>query len=222
MTTKLQDMVEEEAAAAEADDDEEEAAAADEPTPEPEPEPEPGPEPEPEPQAFAAIGEKEIKAAERARDAYRKKIGAILGDAAVTHECLLCAGLGFLPDLPPAGTTFSIVLTEEGPQLLAQEALSEPDYLPAKDKATCDWCDGFGQVLSGSKNEHGRVVMCTKCAGNGWVQIPVAEPVPLVAASPPVPDYTPNGAAERPGVPDAWGRPPGHQHWGVPPAQVLG
>ena len=69
---------------------------------------------EKEPQAFASIGEKEIRAAERARDAYRKKIASILGDVAVVHECLLCAGLGYLPDLPPQGTTFSIVLTVLG------------------------------------------------------------------------------------------------------------
>ena len=59
-------------------------------------------------------------------DAVRaKKIGAILGDAAVTHECLLCAGLGFLPDLPPAGTTFSMFHGIDG--VMPPPATDDPD-----------------------------------------------------------------------------------------------
>ena len=211
----IAEMVEEEAALAEAE-------LADEPEPdEPEPD-EPEPETEPEAQAFATIGPEEIRKAETARNTYRKKIGAILGDEAVAHECLLCAGLGYLPDLPPPGTQFGIVLGEDGPALVAAEPMVEPPYREALDKATCDECDGWGNVLTGSRAEHSRVGPCGRCQGAGWVIIARDQSQPpgplLMPALPPGPDYA---AADGLG-PDAWGRPHGHQHWGVPPASIPG
>jgi hypothetical protein len=192
--------------------------------PEPEPDPEPGPdepEPEPEPEA-TAIGPEEIQKAERARSAYRKKIGDILGADSVEHECLLCAGLGYLPALPPPGVTFTIVDTEEGPALLADEPRSEPPYKVSEVTETCAACDGYGLVLTGSKTEGGRLWQCSVCNGAGHTPIagalPSPHPVapqgaaPPLQAAPPMPD----------GVPDAWGRPSGHQHWGVPPAAIPG
>ncbi len=211
----IAEMVEEEAAAAEA-----EAKAA-----EPEPEPGPGPEPEPqerEQQAFVAIGEKEIKQAERARDAYRKRIGSILGDEAVVHECLLCAGLGYLPDLPPPGTQFGIALGEDGPALVASEPLSEPEYVAALDKAECPECQGLGLVKTGAKTEHGRIAPCSKCSGNGWVMIARAEPLAAGISSTTPPPVAADGSPAIQLGPDAWGRPFGHKHWGVPPAQIPG
>lgn len=211
----LADRVEEEARRAEAEN-------PDEPTPEPEPEPKPEPEPEPEPQAFVNIGPEEIRKAEAKRTAYRKAIGAILGEEAVTHECLLCAGLGYLPDLPPPGTQFGIILTDDGPALVADEPMREPEYLPAPDKAECPECAGLGMVLTGAKTEHGRVAPCSKCSGNGWVMVIRPEaPGPPAFGTPP-PPVAPSYAEGNGLGPDAWGRPYGHQHWGVAPASIPG
>jgi hypothetical protein len=192
--------------------------------PEPEPDPEPGPdEPEPaEPEALVAIGPDEIAKAERARSAYRKKIGDILGAESVEHECLLCAGLGYLPALPPPGVTFTIVDTDEGPALLADEPRSEPPYKVSEVTETCAACDGYGLVLTGAKTEGGRLWQCSVCGGAGHVPKAGANPplhavAPTAAPSPPSADITMGGS-----VPDAWGRPSGHQHWGVPPAAIPG
>jgi hypothetical protein len=192
--------------------------------PEPEPDPEPGPD-EPaepaEPEA-AAIGPEEIAKAERARSAYRKKIGDILGTESVEHECLLCAGLGYLPSLPPPGVTFTIVDTDEGPALLADEPRSEPPYKVSEVTEACGACDGYGLVLTGSRTEGGRLWQCSVCGGAGHVAKaganPILHPVAAPAAAPPLatPPPMPDGVA------DAWGRPSGHKHWGVPPAMIPG
>jgi len=204
--------------------EQEEYEAEGEGEPEPEPDPEPAPdEPESaEPEALVAIGPDEIAKAERARSAYRKKIGDILGAESVEHECLLCAGLGYLPALPPPGVTFTIVDTEDGPALLADEPRHEPPYKVSEVTETCAACDGYGLVLTGSKTEGGRLWQCSICGGSGHV---------AKAGATPTIDYAPNATASPvtvtipappDGVADAWGRPSGHQHWGVPPASIPG
>lgn len=183
---------------------------------------EPEPEPELEPEALAAIGEDAIKKAEKARDAQRKRLSGILGDAYVAHECLFCSGLGYTPEPPPLGARLLIVQTEDG---LAFEAEPPPTEIPLKaalDKSMCSDCDGYGEVLTGSKAPHGMVAPCGRCNGNGWVIVARPEPGGQVVAltSQPQPIPTPGMIAA--GTPDAWGRPAGHQHWGVPPAQIAG
>lgn len=206
------------------DEEQAEYEAEGEAEPEPEPDPEPAPdEPEShEPEALAAIGPDEIAKAERARSAYRKKIGDILGAESVEHECLLCAGLGYLPALPPPGVTFTIVETEEGPALLADEPRTEPPYRTSEVTETCVACDGYGLVLTGSKTEGGRLWQCSVCNGSGHTPVAgaasVPSPVAMATAPPPIASVPPMPD----GVPDAWGRPSGHQHWGVPPAAIPG
>lgn len=177
---------------------------------------------EPEPEALAPIGPDEIRKAERAIDAERKKLAGILGDAYVAHDCPLCSALGFLPELPPVGTQLLVNEGEAGIEFLALPPQAEPEYLPAKDKAACDWCDAYGFVATGSKNPNAAVMACTKCNGNGFVTVAVAEPPPPVTYAPPPPAEHPNAYAPSPIGPDAWGRPEGHIHWGVPPAQIQG
>ena len=218
----LAERVRAEAEAAEAEDENGDEAEA-EPEPEPEDdEAEAEPEPEPEAHALPPIGPDEIAKAERATQAQRRKLGAILGDAYVAHECLLCSALGFLPELPPVGTTFIVADSEGGLGLEVQPPPVDIPLQAAPDKAMCDECDGYGEVLTGSRAPHGMVAPCSKCAGNGWVM--VARSTPLAAAmdgSVPVPPASPP-AAPTASAPDAWGRPAGHVHWGVPPAQVQG
>lgn len=169
-----------------------------------------------------AIGPGELAKAEKAIQGQRKRLAGILGESYVAHDCPLCAALGFVPELPPLGTQFLATEEEGGLVLLAKPPEEALPLVQARDKAMCDWCEGYGQVTSGARNEYAAVVPCTKCAGNGWVMVAVAGPLatpayelPVVAAPEPV-----NAAAQL--GQDAWGRPPGHQHWGVPPAQIPG
>jgi hypothetical protein len=205
-------------------DEEEEAVEAEEDEPEEPEEPEreaESAEP-PEQPALTAIGPDEIRKAENAISAQRKKLGGILGDDYVAHDCLVCSGLGFVPELPPAGVMFVAVESEDGMTLLAQEPEPQRNLVEAKDKTGCDWCAGEGFVLSGSKNPNAAVVPCSKCSGNGWVMVPVEQSSPPVAAAVTTGE-TPASPANTEGLGhDAWGRPAGHQHWGVPPAMIQG
>lgn len=177
---------------------------------------------EAQPEALAAIGPDEIRKAERAIQAERKKLAGILGEAYVAHDCPLCSALGFLPELPPAGTQLLVLEGESGIEFQAMAPQPEPEYLDAKDKMACDWCDAFGFVKTGSKNPNAAVMPCTKCSGNGFVTKVVEAPAPAVTYAPPAPVTHENQYVPTPIGPDAWGRPEGHVHWGVPPAQIQG
>lgn len=180
------------------------------------------PEPEQEAQPFAHVGPNEIKKAERAIEAQRERLGKILGGEAVAHECILCAGMGYLPDVPPPSTRFEVVATDNGVGLAALEPEPEAEYPEAKDKQACDWCDGWGFVLTGAKNPNAKVGPCSKCSGNGWVTVPVE--AGQVAALPQSPTPVPPPESLKVGTEmvDAWGREYGHPHWGVPPANIRG
>ena len=220
--TTLTEMVEQEAARAENEEPEsepEEEAAAESGESEPEDEPEPE---EEQPEALAAIGEAEIRKAEKAIEGQRKKLAAIFGEEAVAHDCLLCSGLGFMPELPPLGTRFTFVQGEDGPALNFDAPEPEPEYRQATDKETCSECGGFGQTLTGAKKPAQVLWQCGACNGSGFIQTgaivvstaPTAPPAPYEPAPIPQVDV---GLA-----PDQWGRPAGHQHWGVPPALIAG
>lgn len=177
---------------------------------------------EAQPEALAAIGPDEIRKAERAIDAERRKLAGILGEAYVAHDCPLCSALGFLPELPPVGTQLLVNEGEAGIEFLAMPPQVQPEYIAARDKGPCDWCNAEGFVTTGSKNPNAAVMGCSKCQGNGWVMIAVAEPPQ--APPPGGVALTPTGAPVYvPTIgPDAWGRPEGHVHWGVPPANIQG
>jgi len=219
VATKYEELVRAEAEPEDDEDGEEEAEAEEAPA-EPEPEEEGEGESEPEAQAppLAQIGPDDIRKAENAREAQKRKLAGILGEEYVAHECIFCSGLGFTPEPPPAGTVLTVVQGEDGLAFEAQPPQTSAPLLQAPDKATCPECDGWGEVLSGSKAPHGAITPCSKCSGNGWVMVARDEPL-----APPAPEYPgPSATVEALGVPDAWGRPPGHQHWGVPPAMIPG
>lgn len=197
---------------------EEEDAHADEAQSEPE---EVEPEPEPEPEGHA-IGPDELRKAERAIDSQRKKLAGILGDDYVSHDCVLCGGIGFVPELPPIGTTFTIEEGEAGPVLRAEAPLSDADLLQAPDKGPCDECGARGFVLTGSKNPNAKMAPCSKCSGNGWVQKAREVPMQSFGLAPNTTTGTPSPSAVAGMGPDAWGRAAGHPHWGVPPASIPG
>jgi hypothetical protein len=222
LSASLADMIEAEALAAEAEDETDENGDNGEPTDEDEDETGEEESQEEEPSALAPIGEAEIRKAEKASEAQRRKLAGILGESYVAHECIFCAALGFTPELPPVGAVLTIVETEEGVGYTAEPPPPEIPLLEAPDKERCPECDGWGEVLSGSRNSHGMVTPCSKCQGNGWVMVPRTEPpaahVPDAGfyQAPPVPIFSPSGA------PDAWGRPSGHQHYGRAPADIPG
>lgn len=177
---------------------------------------------EPEAAGPPPIGPDEIRKAERAINAQRKRLGEILGADAVAHDCILCSGMGFLPGLPPIGTKLVVAEDETGIGVVAEEPLDAQGYRTAADKAVCDECDGLGQVVTGSKVPHAILAGCSKCAGNGWVT--VARDAGVNAYVPPAPALPtlPPGMEPANMPPDSWGRAWGHQHYGVPPAQIPG
>lgn len=168
------------------------------------------------------IGPDELRKAENAISAQRKKLAGILGESYVAHDCPMCSSLGFVPELPPPGTEFALVPDEDGaPVLMAKPPLAE-ELQQAPDKGPCPECAALGSVKTGSKNPNAQVAPCSKCSGNGWVTIAreatqYAPPPPLDGLGAVPPPAPPPGV----GI-DAWGRPAGHQHWGVPPAQIPG
>ena len=206
----------------EAEQEEYEVEGEGEGEPEPDVPDEPDTPDEPAEPEAVAIGPEEIQKAERARDTYRKKIGAILGEDSVAHECLLCAGLGYLPAIPPPGVTFTIVDSEDGPALLADEPRNEPPYKTSTTTETCPECDGYGNVLTGAKTEGGRLWQCSRCGGSGFVTKQGEQPtfIPSLQPTNSAMNSTPTGTPD--GPTDQWGRPFGHQHWGVPPASIAG
>jgi hypothetical protein len=215
MATKYEELVRAES------EDETEPESEDETEPESEEEGEPESEEEgqeDEQPPLAQIGEAEIRKAEKAREAQRRKLAAILGEQYVAHECIFCSGLGFTPEPPPVGTVLTVVAGEDGLAFEAEAPVTEAPLLQAPDKQMCPECDGWGEVFTGAKAPQKIIGPCSKCSGNGWVVVARAELLPE-----PMPPGVPGGAPPSlEGVPDAWGRPFGHQHWGVPPAQIPG
>lgn len=209
---KYAEMAQAEEEAVEAD--EEDAAEAGEL--DPQPVEEPGEEEEP------VVDEAALKRVNRALEDQKTRLAKILGDAAVAHDCILCGTLGYLPAVPAAGSVYEIVEAEGALTLAPYGPQNVGELKPAKDKEACPDCDATGEVLTGSKNPNAMVAACSKCNGNGWV-IRSIDQTPQTIYVPPIPAQ-PNGIAQPPEVtwPDAWGRPPGHRDYNVPPASVNG
>ena len=129
---------------------------------------------------------------------------------------------GCAPEPPPLGVSFLIVEGEDGLAFEVVPPTPDIPLLQAPDKAMCDECDGYGEVLSGSKAPHGLVTPCSKCMGNGWVMVARDLPPPTSGLPGPVVVAPGPVAVAVSGGEDAWGRPIGHQHWGVPPAMISG
>jgi hypothetical protein len=197
-----------------------EAENPDEETPDFPDEPEPEPEPEPEAEPVEAIGPDEIRRAEKASEAQRRKLAAILGEAFVAHDCPLCAALGFLPELPAPGARFEFVTDGENAGFAILPPETPPELKHAPDKGICDECDGWGEVITGARNPNTAIWQCSKCNGNGYVTVIREQPAYQL---PPV-TTSPGGLIPAPAdvglPPDAWGRPAGHPHYGLLPSQV--
>lgn len=185
----------------EPDDDGDEGDGDDEPT-------------EPDPEAKAAeppaLGEVDVermgKQVERANKNYRSALEKVEGlEFSAFAECATCNGMGFVP-----------------PNFVAP-----PELVAAPDKALCHGCNGYGVQTTPSLNEQHQLEQCVVCNGNGWKLQAIPEPQPQPAYMPNVPPITTaaqgpgdaNGLA-MPATTDAWQRPVGHPHFGIPPASL--
>lgn len=160
-----------------------------------------------EPQAMGEVdAERMGKQVEKANTAYRNALGRIDGLAFDAFaECGNCNGMGFVPpDFTPP-----------------------PPLLDAPDKALCDGCNGYGVQLTPSLDEHHRLEQCVSCQGNGWKIRPIPEPQLAFQSTAQGAGFSTGGvtiaAANGPQAApprDAWERPLGHPHFGIPPAQL--
>jgi hypothetical protein len=87
-----------------------------------------------------------IKRAEKAQTNYAKRIRDIFGDNAPQYDCPACNGLGLVWNVD-----------EPTPDLV------HPDNL-----VTCDACNGYGSVITGSKAPGRETTVCIACSGNGY------------------------------------------------------
>jgi hypothetical protein len=92
-----------------------------------------------------------IKRAEKAQTNYAKRIRDIFGGGAPQYDCPTCSGLG-------------LVWSIEEPQ----QELVHPDNL-----VTCEACNGYGSVITGSKAPGRETTVCIACSGNGYRTVTV-------------------------------------------------
>ena len=120
---------------------------------------------------------------------------------------------GFLPS--PAVQPFTPKQLSYARDVLGQP--DEPPYVQATDARTCSDCDGWGQVLTGSKRNDQKLRKCFTCNGIGWEGRGSGDV-----------QTAPNGHAHVAIVPpeqvppdiqdhDPWGRPAGHPGYGLLP-----
>ena len=158
------------------------------------------------------------KALEAESRRHRKALEKALGEQFADFDlCPLCQIDGYAMQYP---------LGAIGPEQRAAIMTVMGEYGDAalKEHPTevrCEVCDGWGEMLNGSRNEAHRKSACQTCMGTGHVSKPVATNVQPLYSPPPVPWQTqaPQPDYTQPNT-DSWGRPLGHQHFGLDPASV--
>jgi hypothetical protein len=175
--------------------------------------------------AAGAMSEKEMEKAfkllDREATRHRNRLSEIMGEDAQTLEpCPCCepsmAGFMFPVTVAP--------LTEEkqGALLALLGQAGDEDLVQDPDYEGCQHCNARGRTLSGSKDPLKKTKVCDKCGGNGFVQKPIEQRIPaLFKVEPNAGNATFPAAMPPPQNADEWGRPPGHAHYGIPPAYVM-
>lgn len=177
------------------------------------------------PEALQAKSDKDVDRANRALEkeatAHANRISKIMGeDAQDLIPCELCWPLtpGFhwpVEAMPLDEAQKAAILAAIG-----QGADAGPELQPASGVKTCPKCLGNGQLVFPTFVEHTRVQQCPACLGSGYVNEdqPQAQVYDfsqgqggITAGDTPVSTYS---------LPDQWGRPIGHPHYGIAPAQV--
>lgn len=122
-------------------------------------------------QAAAKDGSDEIpKKLERAITDQRKRLSKIVGVDLAGQECPTCDGMGY-----------TVGGVGDAPDIV------HPDNLVA-----CEYCNGYGQVETGSRNPDHIHTICTKCGGLGYQTIAAQPsnvsqlPTPTSSAAQPV------------------------------------
>lgn len=155
------------------------------------------------PEALEAAAKK----IDQAANTYRRRIESLLGadNFAVLVPCELCSGdiLGF--HYPP-----ELMIPESDLDQRLIEALAgpaRPEYVDSPDRHMCDVCNGYGEVLTGSKVPGKGRIKCATCRGYGFTPplgIAHADPGSADADLEPPAPAAPLAVADQS---DAWGSP---------------
>lgn len=114
-------------------------------------------------QAAQAEGSHEIATKlQKATSNYHKRIETILGESMEDNICPTCEGFGFA----------------DAQQVAAQAARVPDDVVHPPELVTCDRCNGYGEVITGSKNPMHATTICIACSGNGYKNQPQATATP--------------------------------------------
>lgn len=117
--------------------------------------------PAPEPPSSEAV----LKKADAENRRYHKKIDSIFGAKSGHIDCPTCEGLG-------------IVWDDGKPEV----DLVHPDNL-----VTCEACNGYGEVITGSKNPSHVTTICIQCNALGYIT-KTAQPALVAQLPPPAPE----------------------------------
>ena len=153
--------------------------------------------------------------AEAARHA--KRVAEIMGDDfALLVPSPVDWTPGYIFNVPEMHPTPDAI--EELYALLGENA--PVDMQPATDAEACEACNALGEVLTGSRKPGQQTKPCVSCGGTGWKPkaAPLA-PVAPITYTQPQPQYPGNGGSANT-FPDQWGRPLGHPHYNIAPADV--
>ena len=175
------------------------------------PEDEPAPAATAEPSSLAVVGELNKKYAAETKRHENALAKLHPDDWDQFAMCPLCIGDGFLTPIPE-GT----IVPELWEAIKALAGKLEDGKFPlASYTEPCQTCDGWGMVRTGAKNDNQRALPCKACNGMGWRDKPGEPPalsvVPTGGTAPG--GYTPPAPVSP--VHDAWGRPAGHERFGI-------
>lgn len=165
--------------------------------------------------------QKEIEAIQRAleKEAERhdKRVREIMGD---DYAMLVPSPVDWTP-----GYIFNVEGMQPDDDALAMlDAIlgrgAAADFAPAEDAQACDKCHALGKTLTGSRVPGQETKPCVSCGGSGWVaKMAEVAPLPYVVSGTNG-QYGTTLPPNQVPVADRWGRPAGHPHYGMEPANV--
>jgi hypothetical protein len=171
------------------------------------------PETEPAPSSQKAVADAGKKLeAEAAR--HDKRVREIMGDDfEITRPCPACFTPGFVFDpevAPMPEETREAILAFLGDD-------GGPKFKAHPDLEMCSYCDGYGELTTGSRNPGALTEICPRCSRQGYVAknsapSPNGQPPAWVPPPPPAPAYDTANVNK-----DEWGRPIGSEHYGQDP-----
>jgi hypothetical protein len=209
----LTEKAADEAERAEVENPDDEEAAEEEET-----QPEPEPEPEPEPSGLTEVeAEREFKKLEKLAQTYLTKAVAIADKLGMPYQ--VCP-LDAFPGLAIPRQAHEVTSDVEAAVLGLIGHSPKPKLKRSEAYQRCPECDGWGEVDTDAQKEISKAAVCPNplCGGKGYITVSLDRR----------PATPPNGfpgadVAFTPlpqGIPDAWGRPAGHPHWGRDPREI--